>query len=412
MWASPPGPLKTNYTLLIRTAFTVNIKSLIIAICCLCLTEGTIDAAQPVHKGSKARTSAAANKKASTPTPFYISTLCDGLYNVAYSKDNTFVNLTYGILDSKGKLIRKFSQAPTVMITATDTIIITDDDSGTTWTKLNGSVVKKFPGMLTMPIGDGLLTCQKLNDYESCSVINDKGETVIPFTRGVGFDNAADGVIVASKGDRFGLISKDGKQLCDFIYDCIGKPKNGWVAVLKDEKTGFIDYKGNVLVPFRYDYNEYWGDDDSDPLPMYAVDGVGIASKNDLWGAVDSKGNVVIPFKYQNAGIGSKGTIVMYTNEMEYYFDSKGNSKGHLQKKGSTYGDVDDLHVYENPVTNKSGFVDNTGRIVIQPVYQIVCEFNGDTALVKQGGVWCLIDRSGKIVKRNVARHWIGELVG
>lgn len=48
--------------------------------------------------------------------------------------------------------------------------------------------------------------------------------------------------------------------------------------------------KGKVMVPFIYDYDEYWGEDGADPLPMYAVNGVGIVCKDGKWGAVDANG--------------------------------------------------------------------------------------------------------------------------
>lgn len=388
-------------------------KRIIIALCCLLMATGAADAAKPARKIAKARTSSSKKSTPAVTMPFYVESLSNGLYLASFGR--SFDNLKYGILDSDGKLISpKYSEAPMLITGSPGNLFIVKVGNENHWIKPDGTVVRKTDSNMNLaPVGDGLMCYSLGTEYNKSGLIDCDGNYIIPLSQGISYSDAADGYVVASKNNQAaGILSRDGTIAVDFKYELIGKPKNGWVAAVKNGKTGFIDMQGNVMVPFIYDYDEFWGEDDSDPLPMYAVGGTGIVFKNDKCGAVDSKGNVVIPFKYNYGNIGSKGTIVMYTNDMEYYFDSTGRLKGQLQQKGSTSGDVDDLHLFYSSRTNKAGYVDSEGRIVIQPAYDMAVEFNGPTALVKKAGVWCLIDRSGAIVKRNVARHFLGELVG
>lgn len=391
----------------------MKIGKLILALCCLSLAGGAVYAAKPARKGAKTRTTTTRKAKPEASMPFYVDGLENGFYFAAFGK--SFDNLKYGILDSNGNLISpKYSNAPMLVAGSPETLFIVSMGNENHWIKPDGTVIRKTPSDQNLTsIGDGLLCYNIGSDYNKCGLMDSNGNILVPLSQGMTFSDAAEGYVVATKNNQAsGIVTRNGDVTVDFKYDLIGKPKSGLVAAVKGDKTGFIDMRGNVVVPFIYDYEEYWGEDDSDPLPMYAVGGTVIVCKNGMWGAVDAKGNVVIPFKYINAEIGSKGTIAMYNNDMEYYFDSNGRKKGQLQQKGSTYGDVDDLHIYTDPGTYKTGYVDSNGRIVISPTYDMAMEFNGPTALVKKGGVWCLIDRTGKIVNRNVARHDICELVG
>lgn len=210
------------------------------------------------------------------------------------------------------------------------------------------------------------------------------------------------------------IVNDKGEVVGDYIYDLIGDFSEGYAAAVKGEKAGIVDMNGNVIVPFTYDYCDYWGDGDSDPLPMHVHHGLCAASRNDMWGVIDMKGNVVVPFEYEWIEVGSKGTVRACKNETNYYFDSMGQP---IRSDKYIYaGDDPDAEIIPIYVTidgnQKGGYMSHDGNILIQPQFDMVLLFNGPTALVKKNGAWHLIDRTGTIVKRNVAKWMIGELVG
>ena len=386
-------------------------KSILIALICILGVGSAVSAARPAKKRAKAKATSTVS------VPYFISEIggVKGYYLAAYGR--SFDNLKYGILDSLGNLITpKFSESLTLGKSTKGYFLIVPQQQSSKWVNFDGSLIRNFPNTQTTPIGEDLIFFQVGTEYSKSGLMDVNGKVLIPNTEGISFNQAAgENVIAYKNGTMCGIVNRKGETVVDFIYDCIGTPTNGWIAAVKNGKAGYIDMKGKVMVPFIYDYDEYWGEDGADPLPMYAVNGVGIVCKDGKWGAVDANGKTVIPFVYSNAAIGSKGTIAMYDgiNDMrEYYFDSTGRLKGKLQQKGYTYGDVDDLHPYMSPTTDKCGYVNSEGRLVIPAIYTRVSEFNGPTALVKKGGVWMLINRQGQVVKRNVARYNITELVG
>jgi hypothetical protein len=60
---------------------------------------------------------------------------------------------------------------------------------------------------------------------------------------------------------------------------------------------------------------------------------------------------------------------------------------------------------------DKYGFVDASGKFVIQPVYDAVTNFNGGAAVARAGGELMLIDVAGKLLAKISAQCGIGVLM-
>ena len=210
----------------------------------------------------------------------------------------------------------------------------------------------------------------------------------------------------------YAIVNDKGEIVGDYIYDLIGDFSEGYAVAVKGEKAGIVDMNGNVIIPFIYDYNwDYSGE--SDPLlPMYVHNGLSAAFLNENWGVIDMKGNVVVPFEYDWTVIGSKGTVRAYKDEINYYFDSKGNplrSDRYIFAENDPDAEIIPIYL-PGDGNQKGGYISPDGTILIRPQFDMVLSFSGPTALVKKNGAWHLIDRSGKIVKRNVAKWMINEL--
>lgn len=117
-------------------------------------------------------------------------------------------------------------------------------------------------------------------------------KTVIPFQYQMAF-SFSEGLALVKKNGKFGFIDKTGKEVIPCKYDKGNKPfKEGLTTVKLDGKTLLIDKKGNVVKTMDYDY-------------VYEfVKGRALVNKyttQNVYGFIDRKGNEVVPLMYANA---------------------------------------------------------------------------------------------------------------
>lgn len=151
-----------------------------------------------------------------------------------------------------------------------------------------------------------------------------------------------------------------------------------------DYKWGCIDKKGRVIVPFQYDY---MGD---------FSDGLAVVRKDEKYGFVDKTGKEVIPVKYSYAESFDKGIALV----AEY--DEWGDYKwGCIDKNGKNVSYKNDsLSIKHKEDSNKCGFVDFNGNLVIPYEYDEACNFIEDLAAVKKDDKWGFIDKKGNVIVR------------
>lgn len=297
---------------------------------------------------------------------------------------------------------------------------------------------------------------------DTAQVENDKKEEkcVIPDVEGYDLvgclrDGLA-GVIKQSndeyeKTNRVGYIDKDGQLIIPFEFDAIVAGEGGeslefndfsegLAAVSKNDKYGFIDTKGKVVVEPKYE----WASSFSDALAIVSVEG--------LYGAVDKQGKTVIPFEYQALAnfydgfataarppkdpedYESKYGLINKKNEVviPFMYESMGNLSESLiaVKKDGKWGYVDTINksiipinlayetvndfsdglaavfsYEENSDNLKYGYIDKTGKLVIPMQFikaywddsEGLIDFNNGIVVVndKEGRTFC-INKKGK----------------
>ena len=216
------------------------------------------------------------------------------------------------------------------------------------------------------------------------------------------------------------LLSKDGQEISE-KFDEIGTFKDGLCPVSKGHhphgKFGYINTDGKIEIPCQFDYAEDFKDGLAEVQKGRLLD----AKK----GKINTKGEIVIPIK-------NKRFIKTYPNMYlvergfhEFYFVAKtgedisgpfniagGTSSGGFSIKaglrigvkiGRSHGDglgsfTDDRMLVRTYGSNKYGFIDRSGEILIPPTYQDAGKFSQGLAAVKKNGKWGYIDRKGDIV--------------
>jgi hypothetical protein len=112
-----------------------------------------------------------------------------------------------------------------------------------------------------------------------------------------------EGAALIKAEGKFGLINKQGYEICQPIYDDIRLFNNGYAAVNKSGKWTFVNKQGKRLTPLRYD----WVGGFNDGLAAVMVDG--------KWGLLNEQGFEVVETAYDAIKLDQEGQIWVEKND-------------------------------------------------------------------------------------------------
>ena len=190
-------------------------------------------------------------------------------------------------------------------------------------------------------------------------------------------------------------IDTSGRQVEREKYDFVYEYHNGYAKVNLGRKCGFIDINGNEIVTPKYD-DVY---DFSNGLAPVCIKsekkyedafGTEVTEDIDKWGYVNTNGKEVIPLKYKSAGIFNDGVAEVSLADRSFYIDSSG--KEVVLPRGTNWAGKysEGLRSFQID-TRGYGFVDTTGKIVVQPQYNSVSNFFGGLSLVEKDGKYGIL---------------------
>ncbi|MGB3005654.1 MAG: WG repeat-containing protein [Chitinophagaceae bacterium] len=251
------------------------------------------------------------------------------------------------------------------------------DDEGEAFVMLNekwGKIDQKAKIILPLKYDNMLFTengMTGVNVKGKWGFINDdEKETIRPQFDTVVTNFNVKGMAIVKNGKQMFIIDKAGKKLKTITslpniepeaekpssfatsYEQTGETSEGLTAVAKNKKWGFINAKGVLVVPLKYD----------DVMPF--ENGLASVVLNEKWGYVNKVGKEIVAVKYDNIDFFSNGFAGVKVNE-------------------------------------KWGFVNTQGVMVIKPQYDNAGRFNKKgkaTVIIKEEYYW--IDRTGKILEK------------
>src|SRR5690606_31305279 len=124
-------------------------------------------------------------------------------------------------------------------------------------------------------------------------------------------------------------------------------PNLNYALYNEGEQTGVLDFKGNVLIPAKYEIVAEYHDalalilenqtyqlvdksgqallPSSQEFLSFAGERLLLAFKGDKYGYIDYSGKVIIPFQFQNAQAFENG-LALVSEDLEnfYYIDARG----------------------------------------------------------------------------------------
>lgn len=109
-----------------------------------------------------------------------------------------------------------------------------------------------------------------------------------------------EGYAAVRRGKKWGYINTKGEEVISCSFDYADFFSNGLAAVMKNEKWGYIDTTGKVIIPFTYE-----------PKPTPFSEGMAGVNKDGKWGWINKTGEIIIPIGIEadEVGIFSEGLV-------------------------------------------------------------------------------------------------------
>ncbi len=189
------------------------------------------------------------------------------------------------------------------------------------------------------------------------------------------------------KGTKYGVISKDGKQIIEEKYNYIEYLYDNYFIVSNEKsKLGIIDDKEQVKIAIENDSLQRVQNTD-------IIQTVTVSNKTTKLYSKDMKQIC----EMENATIENKNDYISIFNENENkYFNKDGQEVKNIEVYASNT-------LFSKMKDGKWGFVDKDGNMIIEAKYDKVTEFNKyGFAAVKQNGKWGSINKDGKEIASTI----------
>lgn len=148
--------------------------------------------------------------------------------------------------------------------------------------------------------------------------LEETNEQVFPTLWDEAIDFGSDGYAAVKKDERWGFINAMGELVLPYRWKDVGLSQfcfpEGLCAVQDDQDLwGFINVEGEVILPCQ------WKECRDFRNGECAVKGL-----NDLWGAIDAQGNLVVPLEWDNIMVFLNGEAWVERNGNTYKIDMRG----------------------------------------------------------------------------------------
>lgn len=264
------------------------------------------------------------------------------------------------------------------------------DADGVIWLTGNYEQVWPFKEGLAAVYKDGYLGFVDKTGKEVIPLKYNSERIAISYKSGLYPDiSFKDGMALVNEYDnetgfKYGFVDRKGNVVIPFDYSAGLEFSEGLAAVKKDGKWGYIDKTGKEIIPYIFDNAKSF----SEGLAPVEIDR--------LWGYIDKTGELVLPQKYfDNARGFSEGLAAVN----RYYFtvgfiDKTGKEIVEPKYKYYIWGFKDGLACVRN---DKYGLIDNTGKEIAPLEYDYIREFSEGLVAVEKDGKWGYLDKTGKV---------------
>lgn len=188
------------------------------------------------------------------------------------------------------------------------------------------------------------------------------------------------------------IINKDGREIVPDADKYKGRDLSevfgeGLIAVPKNDKYGFVDVNGNLVIPYSYDDAMKF----SDGLAPVAK----IIDGEEKWGFIDKTGELKIEYQYEDVLSGFSNGIAATTKDREWPFTFTLINKNGEEIMTNSYSLTpyngwdpmfDERYVWIDGMMlvereNEFGIIDSTGKEIVPCEYECECFLGGLSGL-------------------------------
>jgi hypothetical protein len=195
------------------------------------------------------------------------------------------------------------------------------------------------------------------------TVINNKGNQIVEFggIPGAIYSNLEYKYIRHKKNDKWGFIDRKGNVIIDYQYDDTKDFNEGLAPVKIENKWGFINIKNKLIIKPTYENVQLF----SDSLAAIQI--------NEKWGFIDKKGSIIVEVKYTSVYSFSEGLCAVNTQPFNMANGGWANEVINKSSKVIFTGEFYFFNRYSNGIANywegyhfsgKNIFIDRNGKVI------------------------------------------------
>lgn len=237
-----------------------------------------------------------------------------------------------------------------------------------------------------------------LNENGNLQYIDKSGKVIIALTSN--FQEATsfiEGLALVKQNEKYGFIDKKGKVVIPPVFESLSVFNDGF-AVFREKtnqfdefgleiyKFGFINRKGEKVIPAQFDEMRLF----TNKIAPVRID--------KLWGFINESGKFIINPQYDFAGNFVEGLCQVEQGELRGFIDQNGNFVINPQYKEAYAFNKSGTAPVKSLMDGKWGYINIKGEYLIQPQFDTAEQFVGDMAVVSLNGKMGMIDIHGKYV--------------
>ena len=204
---------------------------------------------------------------------------------------------------------------------------------------------------------------------------------------------------VTGANGKVGFINGQGREVSAFRWDSTdGYGANGVAAVSRDRKVGWIDRRGALAMPLRWEIPAW---EDAGHLPLidkgFDAKGWALVFKDGKFGWVDRDGREMLPFAWENAqGFEADGLARVQRDKLCGFINRE--RKVVVPLEWDSVSPFDDAGMALVQKNDLFGFINREGKLVIPLEWQDATDFEaGGLSRVKRSGRYGWINRRGDL---------------
>ena len=303
----------------------------------------------------------------------------------------------YGFFDTSGRQRVPFVYRAASTYSEGTAVVAIDVDStfvGYGFIDHDGNIVIPPTFEYALPYSEGFAV---VKNYDRYGMIDRTGREVFPIKFEI-LTPVFEGLFFAGDDDGLALYNSKFRQLTKPIYTSLEGKTEDRILVSRNGKFGFLDEKGNEIIPCQYDQAGLF------------KEGRTYVSINNKWGIIDRQGRTILPIEYDNSGFRSQ----LYIYHEGLALIEKLGQYGFVDLEGHflIYPCFDDAYHFADglaPVhVGLWGYIDTKGDFFIPPTFDIASPFEWGRAEVIYRGEIHKMNTEGKCVKncKKAPKSW------